>query len=112
MAATVTPQVTSPQGNTLPGVIGGLKYTVTNVTFDGTAYTAGGFAVNVNLPNKVLFSSATVVTPSTGAITGGLGEVFYNNATGKIQALNGTGVEGAFAASLAGLVVQIWALGY
>jgi hypothetical protein len=112
MAATVTPQVTSPQGNTLPGVVGGLKYTVNNVAFDATTYVAGGFAVNVGLPNKVLFSTVTVVAPATGAVTGGLGEVFYNNATGKVQALDNTGVEGAFAASLAGLTVQVLAFGY
>jgi len=112
MAATVTPAVTTPQGVTAPGVVGGLKYTVTNVTFDATAYTAGGFAVNVNLPNKVLFSQVTVTAPSSGAITGGLGEVFYNNATGKVQGLNGTGVEGAFGTTLTGLQVQILAFGY
>lgn len=112
MAATVTPQITSPAGTTVPAVVGPLKYTVTNVTFDATAYVAGGFAASVGLPNKVLFSSVTVVTPSTGAVTGGLGEVFYNNVTGKIQGTNSTGVEGAFGTTLTGLVVQILAFGY
>lgn len=112
MAATVTPQVSSPSGTTVPGVVGPLKYTVTNVTFDATAYVAGGVAVNVGLPNKVLFSTVTVVAPAAGAVTGGLGEVFYNNATGKVQGLNSTGVEGAFGTTLSGLQVQILAFGY
>ena len=116
MAPTVTPQAVDPHSSTQasPMSIGDIKVTVSNIVFDATSYSAGGFAVtpaNLGL-STVLFAIASQIGPSSGAVTGGVGEFVYNTSTGKIQVFNSTGVEGAPTTTLTGLTAQIIAFGY
>jgi hypothetical protein len=115
MAVAITSGVTSPLGNTLPVVTGPLKVTITNVVWDATTYSTGGLAISLaqlQLPNKVVFSIASVSAPATGAVTGGISEVSFNSATGKLQLFNSAGQEVAAATTLTGLGIQIIAYGY
>lgn len=115
MAIAITSGVSSPAGNTLPVVTGPLKVTVTNVVWDATTYATGGLAISLaqlQLPNKVIFSLASISAPATGAVTGGISEAGYNAATGKLQLFNSAGQEVANATTLTGLGIQIIAFGY
>ncbi len=115
MAVTITSGVTSPAGVTAPVVVGPLKVSITNVLWDATTYSTGGLAISLaqlQLPNKVIFANASVSVPATAAVTGGISEVSYNSATGKLQIFNSAGQEVANATTLTGLGIQVQAYGY
>lgn len=115
MAVAITSGITSPAGTTAPAVVGPFKVSVVNVVWDATTYATGGLAITpaqLQLPNKVILSLASVSVPATAAITGGISEVTYNAATGKLQLFNSAGQEVAAATTLTGLGIQIIALGY
>lgn len=116
MAPTVTNVAADPHSQTqaIPVAVGDLKITVSNITFDATSYSAGGFSITpaqLGL-TTVLFAPCQQIGPSAGAVTGGLGELAYNTSTNKVQVFNSTGVEGAPTTTLSGLTIQIVAYGY
>lgn len=94
----------------------GLIVRVVNVVLSSAAdYPAGGFALSVaalGLNDAVLFAQAEQIGAASGAVTGGLGNIYYNTATNKIQCFNNGGTEVAANTNLNGAVAQIIAWGY
>jgi len=118
---TVTLQNTNPStqggGSQAPMADGnGLRVTVANVVLSSAAdYPTGGFALSaasLGMADAVLFAQAEQIAAASGAVTGGLGNVYYNTATNKLQCFNNGGTEVANNTNLNGAAVQIIAWGY
>ena len=118
---TVALQNTNPStqggGSAAPMADGnGLRVTVANVTLSSAAdYPAGGFSLTpaqLGMSDAVLFAQAEQIAAASAAVTGGLGNVYYNTATSKLQCFNNGGQEVAANTNLNGAQVQIIAWGY
>src|SRR4051812_17170359 len=101
--ATITPPATAPDSFPLTG----LRATKRTVTFSNS-YTTGGEAVTAaQAGQRGIYLAIAAVT---SASAGGVVNVFYNPATGNLQAFSATG-EIAAATNLSGVSVDVVFIG-